>query len=252
MIEQCKTILSDGSRCDGYQGHIGRCRKKGQSLVVLSFIIFFLAIILVVQSQAQVLYVSNDTDKVLLVIPRLTQIAYSENSFYSYYGNECDESCLVQPLNKTDSNQNVSGLYGFEKLNENFDVMNDTEIDKNPGIINDYHHIILLHEEYATQKIFDAITNHTNVIYLYPNSFYALVSVDYTNNTMSLVQGHGYKNMINGFDWKYDNTALEIIPCVKEHWKFYDSPVGRLLDCSPEIILKIDPTLRRELQDNFN
>ena len=45
----------------------------------------------------------------------------------------------------------------------------------------------MLHNEYVTQAMFDAITNHPNVIYLYPNALYAEIEVDYENNLITLI-----------------------------------------------------------------
>jgi hypothetical protein len=58
---------------------------------------------------------------------------------------------------------------------------------------------------------FNAITNHPHVVYLYPNSLYAKVSIDYWNNTTTLIRGHGYpdKTLGNGFGWKFDNSKFE-------------------------------------------
>lgn len=189
--------------------------------------------------------------KVLIVKPRLTQIAYSENSFYSYYTGKCDESCLTQPLDKTDSNQYISGLYGFSQLNNNYSTINDIEIDRNPDLVKEYNTVILLHEEYATEKIFEAIQNHPHVIYLYPNAFYAKVSINYDDKTMTLVSGHGYKGVTNGFDWKHDNTDLETKPCQKNQWNFYPINNGIMFDCYPEIIIKTDSAIRQSVQEHI-
>ena len=37
----------------------------------------------------------------------------------------------------------------------------------------------MLHNEYVTRPMFDAITSHPNVIYLYPNALYAEIEVNY-------------------------------------------------------------------------
>ena len=66
----------------------------------------------------------------------------------------------------------------------------------------------MLHNEYVTRTMFDAITSHPNVIYLYPNALYAEIEVDYDNNTITLIRGHNYpeSEIVNGFDWEFENT----------------------------------------------
>ena len=68
----------------------------------------------------------------------------------------------------------------------------DIEVDKDPLILENFEKVILLHNEYVTKSMFNAITNHSKVIYLYPNALYAEISVDYDAQTISLVRGHGY------------------------------------------------------------
>ena len=66
----------------------------------------------------------------------------------------------------------------------------------------------MLHNEYVTRTMFDAITNHPNVLYLYPNALYAEIEVDYIDETITLIRGHNYPEpeITNGFDWEFDNT----------------------------------------------
>ena len=60
----------------------------------------------------------------------------------------------------------------------------------------------MLHNEYVTRTMFDAITSHPNVVYLSPNALYAEIEVDYDNDTITLIRGHNYpqpeiKNQVN-------------------------------------------------------
>ena len=57
----------------------------------------------------------------------------------------------------------------------------DIEIDKNPDILQQFDKVIMLHNEYVTRTMFDAITSHPNVIYLYPNALYAEIEVNYAD-----------------------------------------------------------------------
>ena len=84
--------------------------------------------------------------------------------------------------------------------------------------------------------MFDAIVDHSNVIFLFPNTLYAEIDVNYDTNTMSLIRGHDYPSGItNGFDYEieeqfheyeYDNKCLE--------WKFIKIKNGYHLNCYPE------------------
>ena len=71
--------------------------------------------------------------------------------------------------------------------------------------------MIVLPNEYVTKKEFDAITNHPDVVFLYPNALYAQVRTNYTDNTITLVHGHGYPDIKikNGFGWKYDSSKYD-------------------------------------------
>ena len=62
--------------------------------------------------------------------------------------------------------------------------------------------------EYVTRAMFDAITNHPNVIYLYPNALYVEIEVDYIDETITMIRGHNYPEpeIANGFDWEFENT----------------------------------------------
>ena len=83
-----------------------------------------------------------------------------------------------------------------------------------------------------TQKEFDAITNHPNVLYLYPNALYAKVQNN-GNHTITLLQGHSYKMKGNGFGWTDDNTRFEHDRTCKD-MQFYKVNNGYQLNCYPE------------------
>lgn len=191
-------------------------------------------------------------DGVLLIYPRFTEIAYAPDSFYAYYNGACDTSCLTQPLDREKGHRYVLGLNGFDVLNHNYISASDLFLDTDTVLkdieINDFHTIILFHNEYMTQKLFDEITSHPNVVYLYPNSLYAEVSVH--ENTMTLVRGHGYPSpdIANGFGWKHDNTEQED-DCTAGEWNFYKVSNGIMLDCYPENIIKSDMGLQEYIHD---
>ena len=151
--------------------------------------------------------VYNLEEKPAVIIPTFTASAYGQNGFYDFYQGKCDENCLTTKIitNNFDFSSSANaikilGLLGYE-------IIFDEQIDKDPKSIEKYDKIILLHNEYVTKKMFDAITSHPNVMYLYPNALHAEIIVDYESETISLVRGHGYPNgEDNGFGWEYDNT----------------------------------------------
>ena len=195
--------------------------------------------------------VQHDTKKSVVIIPVFTASAYSERGFYSYYAGNCDTTCLTSiiytdvPLGYTASGKAVDLL---ESLG--YYTLTDIDVDKNPKILSQYDKVILLHNEYVTQKEFDAITTHPHVIYLYPNALYGKIIANYPANMMTLVRGHNYPDakIRNGFDWKFDNSNLEYdTQC--SNWKFYNVTNGIMLDCYPENRLVHNTELLKAIKD---
>ena len=118
----------------------------------------------------------------------------------------------------------------------------DPEIDKNPGILQQFDKVIMLHSEYVTRTMFDAITSHPNVIYLYPNALYAEIEVNYTDETITLIRGHNYpeKEITNGFDWKFDNTHPYEYDDICLGMEFYKTKDGWMTNCYPENLFLAD------------
>ena len=180
--------------------------------------------------------VYDQIKKPLIIIPTYTISAYLENGFYDFYNGKCN-TCTTTKIQSTDKlgeQFSANAIKALELLG--YDSITDLELDKNPDTLSKYDKIIVLHNEYVTQKEFDAITSHPNVIYLYPNALYAKIDVNYINNTITLIRGHGYpnENIGNGFDWKYDNTHPYEFDKECKDWKFYNIPNGKMLNCYPE------------------
>ena len=177
--------------------------------------------------------VLNDPQNTIVILPDFTFSAYTDPGFYSYYRGYCDTSCLTTKIEggfKVEASGNaiqVLSMLGY-------DFITDKDVDKYPKFLENYDKVILLHNEYVTKKEFDAITNHSHVIYLYPNALYAEVTVNYDENTISLVKGHGYPdaNIANGFGWEFDNTPFEYDHDCLE-MKFYPVNNGWMLNCWP-------------------
>jgi len=179
-------------------------------------------------------YIPNENT--IVIFPIFTSVAYNEPGFYTYYRGECDEECLTVEIPKESTLNFFSSGNGFQILKLlGYESISDIEVDQNPDILKQYEKVILLHNEYVTKKEFDAITNHPNVVYLYPNALYAEIKVDYNNNLMTLHRGHNFPELEirNGFDWKFDNSHLEYnTDCTDMGFDKIDN--GWMLNCYPE------------------
>ena len=192
----------------------------------------------------------NTDEKTVVIFPLFTAAAYNEPGFYNYFAGDCNETCLTVPLVaflRTEIGGNGASI--LQLLNYNF--LSDIDIDKNPKILNDFDKVILLHNEYVTKKQFDAITSHPNVIYLYPNALYAEIKVNYDQNTITLIRGHGFpeKQIANGFDWQFDNTHPYEYDRECNDWQFNEIDNGVMLNCFPEEQLYKDPSLLKTLKE---
>ena len=149
----------------------------------------------------------DDPQKAAVVLPIFTDSAYDSPGFYDYFSGECD-SCTTTKISDGELGYN-SSVNGYQLLTLlGYSPITDIDIDKNPSILKKYDKIVMLHNEYVTRTMFDAITSHPSVVYLYPNALYAEIEVDYDNDTITLIRGHNYPQpeITNGFDWEFDNT----------------------------------------------
>ena len=192
----------------------------------------------------------DDPQKAAVVSPIFTDSAYDRFGFYDYYRGNCD-SCTTTTISDGVLDYN-SSVYGYQLLTLlGYSPITDIDIDKNPSILKKYDKIIMLHNEYVTRAMFDAITSHPKVIYLYPNALYAEIEVDYDNNTITLIRGHNYpeKEISNGFDWEFDNTHPFEYDNNCEQMLFYPIDNGWMSNCYPEKILPASPIIFQTLKD---
>ena len=177
----------------------------------------------------------NDPQKSVVVYPYFTSMAYAEPGFYTYYRGECDE-CTTTKFTPPSPKYTASGI-GHQALSLlGYSTITDIEIDKEPRILTQFDKVIMLHNEYVTRTMFDAITSHPNVIYLYPNALYAEIEVDYIDQTITLIRGHNYpeSHIHNGFDWEFDNTHPYEYDSDCASMDFYKIPNGWMTNCYPE------------------
>ena len=96
--------------------------------------------------------------------------------------------------------------------------------------------------EYVTRAMFDAITSHPNVLYLYPNALYAEIEVNYIDETITLIRGHNYPEpqIENGFDWEFDNTHPYEFDSTCQTIDIYKIKNGWMTTCYPENVFLRD------------
>ena len=173
--------------------------------------------------------------KDVVIYPIFTQSAYQWEAIHDFYAGYCD-TCLNATIQDYYEKTVVSGGNGYRILEFlGYEVIDDIDVDKNPSILAQYDKVILLHNEFVTKKEFDAITQHPKVIYLYPHALNSEVKTDYFHNSITLIRGPGFpdENIVNGFDWKFDNSEyFNDWSCLD--WSFYEITNGYMLNCYPE------------------
>ena len=189
------------------------------------------------ESSQKLIDILKPNDSTVVIFPTFTSAAYHEPGFYTYFGGGCDESCITDlSFENVDIKYTSSGTTAQILYAVGYDFVTDIDVDKNPKILQNYDTVILLHNEYVTKKMFDAITSHPHLIFLAPNALYAEIDVNYDDNTMSLIRGHDYPpGIANGFDYEieeqfheyeYDDQCLE--------WEFIKIKNGYHLNCYPD------------------
>ena len=194
----------------------------------------------------------DEEKKPLFIIPTFTASAYSKNGFYDFYNGNCSEQCLTTKIiteNKLDYSSSANSVKILQLLG--YDSISDLELHQNLSILKNYDKIIILHNEYVSKIMFDAITSHKNVVFLYPNSMYGEIELDESNNKITLIRGHGYPNsdITNGFNWENENTNPYEFDSGCNSWEFYPISNGHMLNCYPEQIIWQDELLLKTLKE---
>ena len=188
----------------------------------------------------------------IVIYPIFTSAAYSDNGFYDYYKGDCDESCLNNiSFENPEITYDSSGISTQILHILGYDFITDIDVDKNPEILQNYETVILLHNEYVTQKMFDSISSHPHLIFLSPNALYALIEVNYDNNTITLIRGHDYPpGVSNAFDYeieekfhKYESDG----DCI--NWEFFKIENGYHLNCYPDGSIHYNLELIAKIKD---
>ena len=199
---------------------------------------------------------TNEKNKVIVIIPTFTASAYSPYGFYDFYRGDCNETCLTIPITNSIADFSFTSSVNAVKILDllNYESITDRQLHTNPTILDEYDSVIVLHNEYVSSIMFNAITSHDNVIFLYPNALYAQVDVDTTNNLITLIRGHNYptEDITNGFNWENENTHPFEYDTECENWEFYPTkgtPNGHMLNCYPEHIIWKDGLLLKTLKE---
>ena len=179
----------------------------------------------------------NDPQNAVVVYPYFTFAAYQPHGFYDYFKGNCDD-CTTTKFVQPKSQYTSSGKAHQALTLLGYSSITDVDIDRNPSILQQFDKVIMLHNEYVTRAMFDAITSHPNVIYLYPNALYAEIEVNYVDQTITLIRGHNYpeQEIANGFDWKFDNTHPYEYDSLCLNMEFYKVGGAWMSNCYPENI----------------
>ena len=182
----------------------------------------------------------KDNEKSVVIYPIFTSAAYKEPGFYTFYRGECDKKCLTMNFENPQLIYTSSGMTAQILFNLGYEFLTDIDVDKNPDILKNYDKVIVLHSEYVTKNEFEAISQHPNVIFMFPNALYAEVTVDYNSNTVTLVKGHDYpeKGIANAFGYKVEEDFHKFEYDQKcENWEYVKISNGHHLNCYPDAII---------------
>ena len=185
----------------------------------------------------------------VVIYPILTQNAYSWGGIHDFYSGYC-ETCTEVEINNNYEPIFSTGAKSFRILEFlGYYVINDLDVDSNPEILKEFDTVIFLHNEYVTENEFNAISNHPNVIYLYPGSFESKVEINYDKNLMTLLKGPSFPTLdsISGFNWEFDNSKLEE-NTLCDDWEFYSIDNGFMLNCTPEYLIQDSEELLIEIK----
>ena len=180
----------------------------------------------------------KDNEKSVVIYPIFTSAAYKEPGFYTFYRKECDVKCLTINFENPQLIYTSSGMTAQILYNLGYEFLTDIDVDKNPNILKNYDKVIVLHSEYVTKNEFDAISQHPNVVFMFPNALYAEVTADYNANTVKLIKGHSYQGIDNAFGYKIEEDFHKFEYDQKcENWEYVKISNGHHLNCYPDAVI---------------
>ena len=192
----------------------------------------------------------EDKSSVVVIEPIFTASAY-QSGIYEAWEGRCDESCLNVPIcfdclliPDAAFGQSITAVNVFKQLE--YPIISDYDFGMNPEIIFEYDTVIMLHNEYVTREMFDAITSHPHTLYLYPNALYQEIKFNSTNVWMASTSLDREDTF---FNWEYDNTSPYEFDRDCKDWIFRDIENGSQLLCYPEVRITYDLDLLKYIHD---
>ena len=198
-----------------------------------------------------------DNSNSVVIFPTITLHAYKNSCVWDYY-EPITDNCLNFNINDIDFSDSVLDIWNVENSDSHYfwntnllgyqvfkmldyEIISELEIEREPNVLENYDKVILLHNKYVTKKIFDAIINHQNVVYMYPGALSQEVELNLENQSLKILNPVKYpqdRNFNNDFLWMYDNTHRELKDCKDIiDPKFENVGNGIMINCYPENIL---------------
>lgn len=187
----------------------------------------------------------------ILIKPTFTISAYQPNSWY-----DNKTKSVITYYNEPFTNRmEYGGAYNaFESLKDRVDTVNDRYVSEHPEILNRYNTVILLHNEYMTRQEYNAIMNHTNVFYVFPNAGYRFVTYDINTNQITLLNYTGNKYASSVWTSYESNPTSqpkqvsEFNQCILPFsYTKVNYPNGIGYNCYPEFQITFNAIMRHEI-----
>ena len=167
----------------------------------------------------------------IVIRPIFTETAYQNNGWY-------ETNSTSVKLNEIPSLRSFysGSYYTWFILRLFYDTITDEQLNNNPDILKKYDRVILLHNEYVTHNEYNAIMNHTNVFYAYPNSLYKYVELNKDTITLGNMTNNPYSLSKTQYTNEYENCGLDNI-------KIVEYPNGKGLNCFSGIEVLFNPLI---------
>jgi len=213
----------------------------------------------------------HDDLSTVVIYPQYTAAAYSEGGFYDYYSGECDIECLTVGYSNTDMMYRSSGITTQLLYQLGYDIITDSEVDQDPFVLQQYDRLILLHNEYITPPMYDAIMRHQFVIHLFPNSVFSIIESDHHSKEITLIADFrlrdlGYGGFVHsdvsdrlGLVMSNSTNMFMYSPEIEYHekefdtncigWEFAKVHNGYHLTCYPDVAIIDNLDILQELRE---
>lgn len=249
---------------------------KGAGIIAGMLILLSVSLVFLLPAQGFASHPPNNKSlRIAVIKPTFTAAAYQSGGFYSYFRGICSAKCLTIHLVSGHEDHNSryhnrspehaitnNALMNYAGSARSVEVLRtlglqqgnpvhfitDEQLTEHPSILNTFDRVVILHNEYVSQAEFDAITHHPHVLYLYPNSLYALVSYNSLNQTVTLQKGHGLGGVNDAFGWGPSKSTNDEYDrgCANLHFSKVEN--GDIINCYPEVVINQDKQLLNEIE----